>query len=118
MKSTYLQYAVDDAYTHHRISIYTSHGWNLVRLEYATAADVRRMLGVSRSTAYRIMEQLPVYEVIDKRPRKQLKITHMVSRADLTALERAKAGNPGFRQGDYQAILARRPRHRRKKLDR
>ena len=114
LRRTYLQYIITETNQVALICIYDEKGWQYVHNQFATARDVASLFQVSKSTAYRLMKQLPRYEVEDYR-NNALRTFSMVKREDLAAMHRLHAGNPNFSDPVYQRNLATRPR--KKTLD-
>lgn len=108
MSQTHLQLVIKDTNREQLIRIYTDRGWPYVQSQFATVDDVSSICGVSRATAYRIMQQLPRYAVEDYRDGERHYT--MVKRSDLAAMQRKPAGNPHFADPSYQSQLAQRPR--------
>lgn len=106
----HIQYQITESNTEASIRIYDRRGASLIGNQFATAQDVAKTLGVSRSSAYRIMQQLPRYEVEDMHKKGELHRYTVVKRSDLAAYPRSRAGNPRFADPAYQRQLAQRPR--------
>lgn len=115
MLPNYEQYVIKETDRDGIIRIYNDRGAAVIANQFATAAEVASTLGVSRSSAYRIMRRMARYEVEDLRNIEELHTYNVVRRSDLAALQRATRGNPHFTDPKYQRRLAKRPR--KKKLD-
>lgn len=115
MALDYMQYMIKETEKEGRIMIYNDRGAAVIANQFATAAEVASTLGVSRSSAYRIMKHMARYEVEDCRNPEELHQYNVVRRSDLAALQRSSRGNPHFSDPKYQRKLAKRPR--KKKLD-
>lgn len=115
MHSNYVQYMIKETDKEGVVHIFNDRGAAVIANQFATAAEVASTLGVSRSSAYRIMQRMARYEVADMRCPDELHCYNVVKRSDLTALQRSSRGNPNFTNPKYQRDLAKRPR--KKKLD-
>lgn len=113
MLHSYMIKEADDK--EYKIHLFNDHGAAVIANQFATAAEVASTLGVSRSSAYRIMRLMARYEVEDMRNPEELHCYNVVKRSDLAALQRASRGNPHFAESLYQRKLAKRPR--KKKVD-
>ena len=97
------------------VYLYNDRGAATFAEMFATAAEVASLLQISRSSAYRIMQQLPLYDLQDHRKTGEIHCYIVVKRSELEALQRPARGNPHFADSEYQQGLAKRPR--KKKLD-
>ncbi len=96
------------------IWVYTDEGALAIDTQYANAQGVARLTGVSRATAYRIMQRLPRYWLSDVRDPEAPKCFSVVKRSDLDRVTIYPKGNPNFASGIYQQNLARRLRRKKR----
>lgn len=89
------------------IWIFSDKGASAIETQYKNAAQISAALGVSRATAYRIIQRHGKrYWCADMRDENNPKVYSVLPWAEVSKAQIHPVGNPNFRDGIYQQHIA------------